>query len=67
MWSLGEMPVSYQAAVTKWGTETFSNPRPTYPQDWPAYNAAQTSEKDTFSPLLARKKRWTSGTCGRCG
>ena len=27
--------------------------RPTYPQDWPAYNAAQTSEKDTFMALLA--------------
>ena len=28
-------------------------PRRTYPQDWPAYNAAQTSEKDTFQVLLA--------------
>jgi len=28
-------------------------PRKTYPQDWPAYNAAQTSEKDTFMVLLA--------------
>ena len=27
--------------------------RPTFPQDWPAYNAAQTSEKDTFRPLLS--------------
>ena len=27
--------------------------RKTYPQDWPAYNAAQTSEKDTFMVLLA--------------
>ena len=27
--------------------------RPTYPQNWPAYNAAQTSEKDTFRSLLA--------------
>ena len=27
--------------------------RKTYPQDWPAYNAAQTSEKDTFMALLA--------------
>lgn len=25
----------------------------TYPQNWPAYNAAQTSEKDTFMLLLA--------------
>ena len=25
----------------------------TYPQDWPAYNSAQTSEKDTFMALLA--------------
>ena len=27
-------------------------PRKTYPQDWPAYNAAQTSEKDTLMVLL---------------
>lgn len=27
--------------------------RKTYPQDWPAYNAAQTSEKDHFHQLLA--------------
>ena len=30
-----------------------SSPRKTYPQDWPAYNAAQTSEKDHFQELLA--------------
>ena len=30
-----------------------SRTRPTYPQDWPAYNLAQTSEKDTFMALLA--------------
>ncbi len=34
-------------------TTTHSSPRPTYPQHWPAYNAAQTSEKDTFALLLA--------------
>ena len=28
-------------------------PRKTYPQNWPAYNAAQTSEKETFLPLLS--------------
>jgi transposase len=27
--------------------------RPTYKQDWPAYNAAQTNEKDKFQVLLA--------------
>ena len=27
-------------------------PRKTYPQDWPNYNAAQTSEKDTLQVLL---------------
>ena len=32
---------------------TLSPPRKTYPQDWPAYNAAQTSEKDTLMALLA--------------
>jgi transposase len=26
--------------------------RPTYPQNWPAYNAAQTGEKDRFQSLL---------------
>ena len=34
-------------------TPTLPQPRRTYPQDWPAYNAAQTSEKDTFMVLLA--------------
>ena len=29
------------------------SPRKTYPQDWPAYNAAQTSEKNHFHQLLA--------------
>ena len=28
-------------------------PRKTYPQDWPAYNTAQTNEKDTLMMLLA--------------
>ncbi len=28
-------------------------PRPTYKQDWPAYNAAQIHEKDKFQELLA--------------
>ena len=27
--------------------------RKSYPQDWPAYNAAQTAEKDTFVSLLS--------------
>src|SRR5262249_2489493 len=30
-----------------------TKPRKTYKQDWPAYNAAQTSEKQTFQTLLA--------------
>ena len=30
-----------------------SSTRPTYPQDWPAYNLGQTSEKDTLMTLLA--------------
>ena len=34
-------------------TTALPQPRKTYPQDWPAYNAAQTSEKDTFLVLLA--------------
>ena len=32
--------------------------RPTYPQDWPAYNAAQTAEKDTFVSLPAGLRRY---------
>ena len=28
------------------------SPRKTYPQDWPTYNAAQTSEKETLITLL---------------
>ena len=40
--------------VSNYSTATApSQPRKTYPQDWPAYNAAQTSEKDTFMVLLA--------------
>ena len=34
-------------------TPSQPQPRKTYPQDWSAYNAAQTSEKDTFMELLA--------------
>ena len=34
-------------------TISVPTPRKTYPQDWPAYNAAQTTEKDTFLTLLA--------------
>ncbi|SPF44658.1 transposase [Candidatus Sulfotelmatobacter kueseliae] len=36
-------------------TETIAvaTERPTYPQVWPAYNAAQTNEKDTFQSMLA--------------
>jgi len=33
-------------------TETVKVTRKTYPQDWPAYNQAQTSEKDQFQCLL---------------
>ena len=33
-------------------TISASAPRKTYPQDWPAYNAAQTNEKDTLMTLL---------------
>lgn len=35
-----------------YGTEAYSTPRKTYPQDWKAYNAAQTSEKEHFLILL---------------
>ena len=33
-------------------TVTDTIKKPTYPQDWPAYNAAQTNEKDKFLSLL---------------
>ncbi len=34
-------------------TATLNTQRPTYPQNWPAYNKAQTEEKATFLRLLA--------------
>ena len=39
--------------VTKTLTVTASTERTTYPQNWPAYNAAQTNEKSKFQSLLA--------------
>ena len=39
--------------MTSTNYSTLLQPRKTYPQHWPAYNAAQTSEKDTFQVLLA--------------
>jgi transposase len=38
--------------VTKTVTVTETINKPTYPQDWPAYNAAQTHEKEKFQALL---------------
>lgn len=38
-------------SVTETQTVTFTQKK-TYPQNWPAYNAAQTSEKATFRALL---------------
>ena len=54
-------------------TETFT--KPTYPQDWPAYNAAQMNEKDKFLNLLhdlclgfrtATGDRTPKDSAGRC-
>lgn len=39
--------------VTKTLTVTATTERTTYPQNWPAYNAAQTNEKSKFQSLLA--------------
>jgi len=39
--------------VTKRVTVTATTERTTYPQNWPAYNAAQTTEKSKFQSLLA--------------
>jgi transposase len=38
--------------ITQIVTVTETIKKPTYPQDWPAYNAAQTNEKDKFLNLL---------------
>jgi hypothetical protein len=38
--------------VTQTVTVTETIHKPTYPQDWPAYNAAQTHEKEKFQALL---------------
>ena len=38
--------------ITQTITVTETIQKPTYPQDWPAYNAAQTNEKDKFLSLL---------------
>ena len=38
--------------VTQTVTVTETIKKPTYPQDWPAYNAAQTHEKEKFQTLL---------------
>lgn len=38
--------------VTETLTETVTVERKTYPQNWPAYNAAQTEEKERFQSLL---------------
>lgn len=50
----------YTEDAEKSGTPDFTKPipfakppRPTYSQDWPAYNAAQTNEKHHFQALLA--------------
>jgi transposase len=39
--------------ITESVTVTQSVQRKTYPQQWPAYNRAQTTEKETFQQLLA--------------
>jgi transposase len=38
--------------VTQTVTVTETIQKPTYPQDWPAYNAAQTHEKEKFQALI---------------
>jgi hypothetical protein len=39
--------------ITESVTVTQTVQRKTYPQQWPAYNRAQVSEKETFQELLA--------------
>lgn len=49
-------------------TSPARTPRSTYPQDWPAYNAAQSHEKALFQPLLHDLCRGIAEppqTCGR--
>src|SRR5215211_6734846 len=51
-----EETVTVNGTVTKKvaeTTRTVKTARITYPQDWPAYNAAQTAEKQHFMALLA--------------
>lgn len=47
-----EREFSEDGTITDKETLTVQRVRKTYPQNWPAYNAAQTNEKDKFQTLL---------------
>ena len=47
----GEQGSNDEATITR-SVSVTETVRRTYPQDWPAYNAAQTHEKDNFQGLL---------------
>ena len=47
------LPMTTSHLIPDRTTPVNPTPRRTYPQDWPSYNKAQTSEKDTLQALLA--------------
>ena len=49
----GALPMTTSHLIPDRTTPVNPTPRRTYPQDWPSYNKAQTSEKDTLQILLA--------------
>ena len=49
----GALPMTASHLISDRTTPVNPTPRRTYPQDWPSYNKAQTSEKDTLQTLLA--------------
>lgn len=52
--SFAEQQTNPDGSVTETVTETITHTkRTTYPQNWPAYNAAQTDETDRFTVLLS--------------
>lgn len=59
-----------ETVTTPDGTETVTETaavRVTYSQNWPAYNAAQTAEKELFLHLPPRPVRRCPGACARHG
>ena len=49
----GALPMTTSHLIPDRTTPVNPTPRRTYPQDWPSYNKAQTSEKNTLQILMA--------------